>query len=308
MEPDPVTSRYTVTQCPVCQSTRLQYRFSVEGYGVMRCEDCGLMLTNPQPSDAELGTIYGADYFLVEKNDEGQRHVDALKQGTADLYLDLLAAYGLPAGARLLEVGSGQGDFLARAQARGMEVTGVEYSAHANGIAQGKLGGKGKLLVGEITNVQESDGPFDVVAFSDVIEHVRDPAAFLDHVYKLLKPGGIVFVATPTQDSWSAKLLGRNWMEYKPEHLWYFSAATLRTLLTRHGFTGIVDRPGTKTLSFDYIAGHFARYPVPAITPVTNFLRKLVPFDLRRKPIRVVASGMVLIGRRQETPAAAPAP
>ena len=305
MEPDPVTSRYTVTHCPVCQSTRLQYRFSVEGYGVMRCEDCGLMLTNPQPSDAELARIYGEDYFLVENDAAGQRHVDELKQATADLYLDLLAKYTpLLAGARLLEVGSGQGDFLVRAQARGMDVTGVEYSAHANGIARGKLGGRGKLLVGEVGNVQVSDGPFDVIAFSDVIEHVRDPAAFIGHVHALLKPGGIVFVATPTQDSWSARLLGQRWMEYKPEHLWYFSAATLRSLLTRHGFGDIVNRPGVKTLSFDYIAGHFARYPVQPITPVTNFLRRIVPFGLRRKPLKVVASGMVLIGRRQEAPAA----
>ncbi len=306
MEPDPAAARHTVTHCPVCQSTRLQDRFSVQGFGVMRCEDCGLMLTNPQPSDAELGRIYGEDYFLVENDAAGQRHVDTLKQGTADLYLDLLAKYAsLPAGARLLEIGSGQGDFLVRAQARGMDVTGVEYSAHANGIAQGKLGGRGRLLVGEVGDVPVSDGPFDVVACSDVIEHVRDPAAFLERVHALLRPGGIVFVATPTQDSWSARLLGRRWMEFKPEHLWYFSTATLRSLLTQHGFADIVDHAGVKTLSFDYVAGHFARYPVQGITPITNFLRRIVPFGLRRRPLRVVASGMVLMGRREDAPSAA---
>ena len=305
MEPDPVTSRYPVTSCPVCQSTRLQYQFPVEGFRILRCEDCGLVMTNPQPSDEELGRIYGEDYFLVEKNEEGQRHVDALKQGTADLYLDALEKYGVPRGARLLEVGSGQGDFLARAQARGMEVTGVEYSEHANGVARAKLGGQGRVFQGEIQAVKDSDGPFDVVAFSDVIEHVRDPVAFLRHVYTLLRPGGVVFVATPTRDSWSAKLLGQRWMEYKPEHLWYFNAATLRSLLSQHGFTDIVDQPGVKTLSFDYIAGHFARYQVKGITPVTNFLRRVVPFGLRRQPVKVVASGMVLIARRQPPTAAA---
>ena len=299
MEPDPATARFTVVNCPVCQGTRLQKEFTVEGFGIMRCQDCGLLLTNPQPSDAELARIYGEDYFLVEKNEAGQRHVDALKQGTADLYLDLLERFGLPKGARLLEVGSGQGDFLVRAQGRGMDVTGVEYSEHANGIARGKLGNQGRVLKGEVGDVQPADGPFDVVAFSDVIEHVRDPAAFLDHVHLLLKPGGVVFVATPSRDSWSAKLLGRRWMEFKPEHLWYFGAATLRSLLTQHGFTDIAVRPGVKTLSFDYVAGHFARYPVAGITPITNFLRRVVPFGLRRHPVRIVASGMVLIGRRQ---------
>ena len=305
MEPDPAAARFTVTHCPVCRGTRLEYQFPVAGYGIMRCEDCGLLLTNPQPSNEELARIYSEDYFLVEKNAAGQRHVDALKTGTADLYLDLLERYGLAGGARLLEVGSGQGDFLARAQARGMEVTGVEYSEHANGVAAGKLGGQGRVLRGEVGDVPSSDGPFDVVAASDVIEHVRDPAAFLDDVYRLLKPGGLVFVATPTLDSWSKQLLGRSWMEFKPEHLWYFSKATLRSLLTQHGFTDIVDYPGYKVLSFDYVAGHFARYPVAAITPLTNFLRRLVPFSLRRRPLAVAGSGMVLIGRRQGSAPAA---
>ena len=306
MEPAPATARVTVTHCPVCHGKRLASQFPVAGYGIMRCEDCGLLLTNPQPSDDELARIYGEDYFLVEKNAAGRLHVDALKTGTADLYLDLLARYGLaPAGARLLEVGSGQGDFLARAQARGMDVTGVEYSEHANGVAAGKLGGRGRVRRGEVGDVPSSDGPFDVVAASDVIEHVRDPAAFLDDVGRLLKPGGLVFLATPTLDSWSKKLLGRRWMEFKPEHLWYFNRATLRSLLTQHGFTDIVDYPGFKVLSFDYVAGHFARYPVAGITPITNFLRQTVPFSLRRRPVAVAGSGMVLIGRRQATAAAA---
>ena len=304
MEPDPATARFTVTHCPVCRGTRLEYQFAVESYGIMRCEDCGLLLTNPQPSNDELARIYGEDYFLVEKNEAGQAHVDALKTGTADLYLDLLARYGLPSGARLLEVGSGRGDFLARAQARGMDVTGVEYSEHANATASGKLGGRGRVLRGEIGDVPTPDGPFDVVAASDVIEHVRDPAAFLDHVCRLLKPGGLVFLATPTLDSWSKKLLGRRWMEFKPEHLWYFNRATLRSLLTQRGFADIVDYPGFKVLSFDYVAGHFARYPVAGITPITNLLRGIVPFSLRRRPVSVAGSGMVLIGRRQ---ASAPA-
>ena len=306
MEPAPDTARRPVTLCPVCRGTRLKYQFPVGSYGITRCEACRLLLTNPQPSDDELARIYGEDYFLVEKNESGRRHVDALKQGTADLYLDLLTRYGVPPRARLLEVGSGQGDFLVRAQARGLEVTGVEYSEHANDVARGKLGGGGRVFRGEIGDVPSSEEAFDVVAASDVIEHVRDPAAFLGHAYRLLRPGGIVFVATPTQDSWSAKLLGRRWMEFKPEHLWYFSVATLRSLLAQHGFVDIVDRPGVKTLSLDYIAGHFARYPVGGITPVTNFLRRTLPSGWLRRPLNVTASGMVLIGRRPASPTSTP--
>ena len=289
-----------ITRCPVCLGRRLHYLFSVGGYRVVRCENCTLMLSNPQPSDHDLARIYSEDYFLVEKNEAGQRHVDQLKQATADSYLDLLEKYRGTAGGKLLEIGCGQGDFLVRAQARGMEVCGVEYSEHACGLARAKLGDSGRVIRGEITDLAGEAGAYDVCALSDVIEHVRDPAAFLQRAYELLKPGGVLFIATPTLDSWSARLLKGKWMEFKPEHLWYFRSATLQTLLIRSHFADIIHQPCSKTLSFDYVAGHFARYPVPGITPLTNLVRRALPFGLRRRPVQVVASGMVLMSRKRE--------
>ena len=96
-------------------------------------------MANPQPSDDELARIYGEDYFLVEKNEVGQTDVDELKQGTADLYLDLLERYRGKEAGRLLEIGCGQGDFLVRAAARSLTVTGIEYSEHACEVARRKL-------------------------------------------------------------------------------------------------------------------------------------------------------------------------
>jgi iron(III) transport system substrate-binding protein len=56
--------RRTVDACPICISRRLHYAFSQYGYRVVRCADCGLLLLNPQPSDAELAAIYSTEYFL----------------------------------------------------------------------------------------------------------------------------------------------------------------------------------------------------------------------------------------------------
>jgi SAM-dependent methyltransferase len=268
---------------------------------VVRCDDCGLLMVNPQPNDDELARIYGEDYFLVEKNERGQRHVDELKQATADLYLDLLERYCGKVEGTLLEIGCGQGDFLVRAAARGLTVTGIEYSEHACERARGKLrDAPGSVVVhGEISSVIE-EGQYDICACSDVIEHVRDPRLFLERVHKLLRPNGILFIATPTLDSWSARLLKNRWMEFKAEHLFYFRTSTLQTLLIDCGFEQIIERPGVKTLSIDYVAGHFARYPVRAISPAVSAARRVTPAFLRRKALRVVASGMVLMARKQQ--------
>jgi SAM-dependent methyltransferase len=297
------STRPLVTACPVCGSSRLHYLFSVEDHRIVRCHDCSLLMSNPQPSDEELGRIYGADYFLVENDAEGQRHVDELKQGTADHYLNLLERYGVPPGARLLEIGCGRGEFLARASRIGMEVTGVEYSAHACETARRKLGGSGEIICGEITDLPEdAEESYDVCVLSDVIEHVRDPRRFLERVHRLLKPEGVVFIATPTLDSWSARLMKHRWMEFKPEHLWYFKASNLETLLVRTGFGGVVRRSCVKTLSPDYIAGHFQRYPVRGVSTAVGFVHRLLPGALRRKPVNVVASGMVMMARKRAIP------
>ena len=67
-------------------------------------------------------------------------------------------------------------------------------------------------------------------------------------------PGGIIFIATPSLDSWSARLLKNRWMEFKPEHLFYFDSSTLQTLLIDCGYKDIIEQPGTKALNVDYIA------------------------------------------------------
>jgi SAM-dependent methyltransferase len=299
LPPDRAAARRLVTRCVVCAGTRLHYLFSVQHYRLVRCDQCGLILTDPQPSDVELAAIYGEDYFLVDSDEAGRTHVEQLKQHTADGYLDLLETYGLPPGARLLEIGSGHGDFLLQAQERGLDVTGVEYSASACEIARAKVGDRGRVVQGEIARLDGETGLYDVCVLADLIEHVRDPRALLENVHRLLKPGGVILIATPTLDSWSARLLRNRWMEFKPEHLFYFNSATLQTLLFETHFGGVVERPCVKTLSLDYIAGHFARYPVPGISALTGLARRLTPRPWRRKPLRVVASGMVLLARSQ---------
>ena len=298
-----VTATLTSTSsCVICQSARLLYLFSVSGYRVVRCDDCGLLLTNPQPSDEELRRLYGEDYFLSGHDEAGQSRIDLLKQASADLYLDLIERYrGLGDGNKLLEIGSGHGDLLVRAASRGWSVTGVEYSAHACNVAEGKLAGRSdsEVICGEITDVP-GEGLYDVCALSDVIEHVRNPRLFLERVHHLLKPGGVVLIATPSLDSWSARVLKNRWMELKGEHLFYFRSATLQTLLIDCGFGEIIERPGVKVLNFDYIAEHFERYKVRGISPLTRALHRIWPKSFNRKPFRVVASGMIQLARKGE--------
>jgi SAM-dependent methyltransferase len=263
----------------------------------MRCEDCDLMFFNPQPSDAELAQIYTKEYFLGHESEEGRRNAGELKRATARQYLAELTRYnGAPSG-RLLEVGCGEGDFLSEAETAGYEVLGVEYSADACATANDRLK-RGRVEQGELADAKLPESHFDVCVLNDVIEHVRDPIAFLREIRRVLRPGGALFIATPCLDSWSARVMKERWMEWKPEHLTYFNKDNIQTALLKAGFQNVLVQPGWKILSFDYVKAHFEKFPVPMVTPALRMLGKMLPASTKQKGRRVVASGMMVFCRK----------
>ena len=174
-----------------------------------------------------------------------------MKSATAARYLDLAEEMLNGRGKRLLEIGCGHGDMLVEAYRRGFEVTGVEFGEHAAGIANKRLGFSA-VSTGAIDTVALPDDYFDMVVFADVLEHVRDPRAFLRRVHEVLRAGGMVMLITPSLDSWSRRILGKKWMEYKIEHLFYFSARSIRLLLQDCAFAEIGVRSNRKVLTLDY--------------------------------------------------------
>ncbi|MEO0818076.1 MAG: bifunctional 2-polyprenyl-6-hydroxyphenol methylase/3-demethylubiquinol 3-O-methyltransferase UbiG [Pseudomonadota bacterium] len=118
-----------------------------------------------------------------------------------------VAHFGLDATARrpfeglsLLDIGCG-GGLVSEPMARlGARVTGVDASeaniktamAHASqtGVEVDYRAGTAEELIAA------GEGPFDVVLNLEVVEHVADPAGFLRNTASLVKPGGIMVVAT----------------------------------------------------------------------------------------------------------------
>ncbi|HAO79534.1 MAG TPA: hypothetical protein DCQ92_11275, partial [Verrucomicrobia subdivision 3 bacterium] len=295
----PATERQAVKTCHVCKGARFYYLFSISDYRVVRCDDCGLMFLNPQPSDDELTRIYDANYFLGSDTETGRQAVSEIKQATARLYLAETRRYsGLQYG-RLLEIGCGDGDFLVAAEDEGWLVTGVEYSPTACEKVRRRLK-NGQVHSGELAQAQFPAEQYDLCVLSDVIEHIRDPLVFLREIHRVLKPGGTLFVATPSIDSWSARFMKQKWMEFKTEHLTYFDRQTLQTALAKSGFRDVIVQSGWKILSFDYVKMHFERFPVPVVTPFLTFITRLMPRKMRLKHRQIVASGMMVFSRKSE--------
>jgi SAM-dependent methyltransferase len=253
---------------------------------------------NPQPSDEALRAIYGPGYFFGAGDREMEAATSALKSATADLYLDDIDRYRRTAacGARLLDVGCGHGDLLARAHARGYDVHGTDVSPDAVRRVEARLG-PGTATLGGPETLSGSHA-FDVCVLADVIEHARDPVLMLRDVTRVLRPGGTLFISTPSVTHWSARVLRRHWMEFKEEHLFYFDPRTIQRLLDQGGYRDVVIGPSLKRLNLDYITAHFQRFHVPVVGPALRASQRLLPAFARRRPVSIPTGGVVVMAHR----------
>ena len=285
------------TLCPICDSANVAARRSLNDYKVLRCHQCTVEFLHPQPGPDVLNNIYSAHYFLGDREGVAQSEVFRQKHRTAEMYVHQLLAISGGRKGRLLEVGCGSGEFLDAALEQGFEAKGIEISEHAVASANARLGAA-TVQCGVIESAALEPAEFDVVAFSDVIEHVRDPHAFMRRVHYCLRPGGIVFIVTPDTDSWSHRLMRNHWMEYKLEHLYYFNRRSISFLLAKQNFSQVHILPNAKALSFDYVRAHFRRFHVPFWTQAVEMVGTAVPHVLSRKLFPVVGSGMVAAARK----------
>jgi len=148
----------------------------------------------------------------------------------------------MPQNARVLDVGCGTGSVAVVANKnKGNTVFGIEPDAARARVAASRgidatCGYLDEAFLGE-------KGPFDVIVFSDVLEHVPAPEAILRLAASGLTPRGIILISVPNVAHWSIRLnllFGR--FDYTETglcdstHLRWFTRRTIQALLRSHGF------------------------------------------------------------------------
>jgi 2-polyprenyl-3-methyl-5-hydroxy-6-metoxy-1,4-benzoquinol methylase len=219
--------------CLLCdRPVSIQDKYAQRGrWSYFRCPSCGLVFLHPAPDDKALQDFYNNSYEV-----EFHSYFKAVRR-RSKITLDGLETH-FPQHGRLLEVGCSYGGFLAEARTRGWDVTGVELSEtaveHARSLGLRVFSGS---LPDQIPDLGE---PYDVLVMFHVIEHIPDPLALLESCRKLIKPGGLLILKTPNVESSIAKITGSSWHWISPPaHLYLYSPATLKKLLTKAGYCAI---------------------------------------------------------------------
>ena len=109
-------------------------------------------------------------------------------------------------GRTALDVGCGAG-LLAEPLARlGARVTGLDASADLIAAAQQHAQASVLEIDYRAAELAKLEGQFDLVTCMEVIEHVADPAVFVNLLARRLAPDGLLILSTPNATGWS-KLL-----------------------------------------------------------------------------------------------------
>lgn len=136
--------------------------------------------------------------------------------------------------ARLLDIGCGNGEFLAFMRDLGWVVSGLEPDRDA-ACAANKLFGL-EVLQGYPESINFPDGFFDAITMNHVIEHMADPAKVLRQCACLLAPGGQLVIVTPNTSSIGHTYFDRDWRGLEPpRHLYLYNPGSLRTLAETAG-------------------------------------------------------------------------
>lgn len=148
----------------------------------------------------------------------------------------------ISAGARVLDVGCGDGSFAAGLVASGADVVGIDVAEEALQRARARNPGMELQLVEQDRPWPLEDSSFDVVWAGEVIEHVADTAAWLSEVRRVLRSGGSLLLSTPDHGPLTllAAALSRRAFaaRFDPlgEHLRFYNSATLSLLIEAFGF------------------------------------------------------------------------
>lgn len=247
-------------------------------FQVVRCAQCGLARTSPQPPIDELDRYYTPAYHRASKR--YRFGLDRILQPVHRRRIDRIERLTGGPG-RVLDVGCGPGWFLDQMRRRGWETRGTERSASAAEQARQTL--NLDVRSQELEELVAEGESFDAVVLWHVAEHLHDPAAALYQISQLLRPGGVLMIGVPNFGSPEARVGRAGWFHLDvPRHLFHFTLMTLQRLLADSGFEArdaVYIAPEYDVFSFVQTAENFIGLP-------TNLLYNV----LRRTPARLADS------------------
>ena len=251
---------------------------------LVQCPACDLLYAPRIPSIEFLRSAYRSAGY--DSEEEARFAAESYARAVDEYILPRL-----PDRSGALEVGAGNGAFLARLRAAGFDnVVGVEPSAEAVNAASPDV--KPLLRLETFDAARHAAASYSVVAAFQTLEHIENPLKFLADANRLLKPGGTIMVVTHNYRHWLMRLMGRTSPIVDIEHLQLFSPRSLSFALARAGFDDARIRAFRNTYPAHYWV-KLAPLPAPLKLKLIALLRRGGRRSLGAVPISLKVGNML---------------
>jgi SAM-dependent methyltransferase len=228
--------------CPACGSSDLfdldvlSLRASRTGFAT-GCESCGIVFSNPVPSAGDLEAFYSptGDWAADRADAPEPALLEGVRPGGSwtrlfDPIKDVLDVAAPPPGARVLDVGCGDGKLLDAMQASGWTTSGIEPASDRAFRRHERL-----------FAVPES-AQFDLMVLIQVLEHVASPLQLLRQLAAASRPGGHLLLSVPRLDTLPLHRDYRYVLNGRA-HIMAYTWACMQTLLARAGWVPVAPPP-----------------------------------------------------------------
>ncbi len=171
---------------------------------------------------------------------------------------------------RGLDVGCGQGGYVARMRALGFDVRGLDSSAGQVHLATSKLGIAGVVTTGSVLRIPAADDSHDFAYVINVLHHlssVEEQRLAFTELVRVLRPGGVLFV----HEINTRNILFRFYMGYVFPSLNCIDEGVERWLLP-HRMTVYTDVPVVDIRYFTFLPDFLPRRLVGLLTPLERLL------------------------------------
>ena len=186
--------------CPVCSGSDALNKFSWGEYPVIHCNQCGLDYCSQMVEKESGGNSSPVHMEGIEMMAKAFSKTNALAMKYAEKRLAIYESILNRKCQNVLEVGCGPGVFYRPWQESNVSWTGIDINPYWK-----EFGEKNQIPISNYS-IDSLNGQYDVVMAYQVIEHVEDPISFMESIMARLKPGGIIHLELPNQNSLTSKL------------------------------------------------------------------------------------------------------
>lgn len=255
-----MSTQYTLTlyPCPICESKEASPLYTIKGFRIVRCGNCGLVFVNPRIDTNQLLEIYANQYFRSEDSGYEDYELTAhLRIKTFQKWYREIEPFLKPGKGKALDIGCAAGYFLQVLADNGWESEGIELDKEMLSLLQSK----GYTIYNTPLEFFDKKSTYKLITLFDVVEHLPNLHTNIETLSAMLDTDGTIAIVTPDLNSSQRKMLGKRWFQFKPkEHIQYFTEKTLSRAVEQHGLRVIYKASSGQYADTSFLYNRLMRY------------------------------------------------